>query len=198
MIRLIVLSIIALYTYNINCQIVINEVATSNGGSYYDEESKTPDWIELYNKASTAINISVWRIYDKPELSKSYILPDTIIPPKSFLIVHCSGNNRITRNNTIVRSSGFGIVHYSIYDEFSYFYLPTDDDFEMIVNLRSIKPSSFYDKAGLMFREELHPSSKYYGVFGQAKYLFKYRFLARTELEKFPDEFDCTIRTELS
>ena len=37
--------------------IQINEVVSSNGDSFYDEDGDTPDWIEIYNSSDELINL---------------------------------------------------------------------------------------------------------------------------------------------
>ena len=37
--------------------VVINEVCASNAGNILDEDFDDPDWIELYNRGDTAVNL---------------------------------------------------------------------------------------------------------------------------------------------
>jgi hypothetical protein len=40
----------------LNAQLIINEVASTNYNITQDEEGDYPDWIELYNAGPTAVN----------------------------------------------------------------------------------------------------------------------------------------------
>ncbi|MEX2603011.1 MAG: hypothetical protein WD361_02350 [Gracilimonas sp.] len=47
-------------------QIFVNEIVASNGQGLQDDDGDYPDWIELYNTTSFAINISGWIVkYDE-------------------------------------------------------------------------------------------------------------------------------------
>ena len=37
--------------------LIINESMSKNFNALYDEDNDTPDWIEIYNKADTSINV---------------------------------------------------------------------------------------------------------------------------------------------
>jgi len=48
------------------------------------------DWVELYNDATSAADISGWKIHDDhgPDYTQAYIFPvGTILPPKSYTIL---------------------------------------------------------------------------------------------------------------
>ena len=51
---------IILFSQNIQ----INELVSSNQGSYYDEDGDTPDWIEIYNPTSNTISLYNWGLSD--------------------------------------------------------------------------------------------------------------------------------------
>ncbi len=187
--RLFLILIVAVaFATDATSQIVINEVCSMNGGHYYDENNKSPDWIELYNNSDKSVNLKNWRIFDKNDYANAYVLPDTLMPPNSYLIVHCSGDSRVTRDNFIIRSSGYGIVDYFESDEFSYYYLPAADNFKFSVNIRALKAANVHDAAGLMFRESLTSKSAYYGIFGRIKTAFSYKFLWREEPNTKPQQ----------
>jgi hypothetical protein len=68
-------------------QLVINEVTPSNNGSFTDEYNSYPDWIELYNSGSTAININGYGLSDNITIPLKWTFPDITIPAHGYLIV---------------------------------------------------------------------------------------------------------------
>lgn len=72
-------------------KIIINEIQSSNGGTYADENGNTYDWIELYNGSSKDKDLTGYSLSDKNNQIK-WVFPDgTIIPSKGYLIVFLSG-----------------------------------------------------------------------------------------------------------
>ena len=47
-----------IFTFLLGQSVQINEVVSSNGSSFYDEDGDTPDWIELYNTTDQPIAVS--------------------------------------------------------------------------------------------------------------------------------------------
>ena len=46
--------------------VVLNEVCAENDGSLMDEDGASPDWIELYNNGSDAVDLGGWGLSDEP------------------------------------------------------------------------------------------------------------------------------------
>lgn len=68
--------------------IVINEIVTSNGESYRDDELGSPDWIELKNIGSAPVSLLGYRITDNiQKAEKAYVLPDVTLQPGGFLLL---------------------------------------------------------------------------------------------------------------
>ena len=42
----------------------INESMSKNFNALYDEDNDTPDWVEIYNKADTSINVENYSLSD--------------------------------------------------------------------------------------------------------------------------------------
>lgn len=82
---------------NLNAQVKINEYSVSNsilsgGTTFSDNLSNTPDWLELFNTGSSAVNIDGWNLSDNPSKLNKYAFPSgTSIPPGGFLRIWCSG-----------------------------------------------------------------------------------------------------------
>jgi hypothetical protein len=106
-----------------NNSIVINEVCASNDKSLLDEDYEASDWIELYNTTDSSINLKDWRIYDKNDFSKAWILPDTVIEAKSYLVLFASGKDRVSSGYYRIEAGGTGAVEWAYCDYFRFHYL---------------------------------------------------------------------------
>ena len=104
-----VLSLLLL-TSILNAQsVVINEVMSSNSSTIKDEDNDYPDWIELYNKADTNINLNQYSLSDDPSDSNKWIFPNVDLNSKSFLLVFASGKNKTSEQlhtNFKIKSCG--------------------------------------------------------------------------------------------
>ncbi len=80
------LTIIFFYTTPSFASIYINEVVASN--TTYEVEGEYPDWIELYNDDSTTADIGGWYMSDKKSKLKYQLPENTVIEPKSYLLIY--------------------------------------------------------------------------------------------------------------
>ncbi len=74
--------------------IIINEVMTKNVNFLFDENLDTPDWLEIYNKSSSDINLKNHFLSDDPGNPAKWNLPDKILPSNEFLLLFASGKDR--------------------------------------------------------------------------------------------------------
>ncbi len=78
-------------------QIVINEYSASNLRMFTDDFGKYEDWIELYNKSETPVDLSGWYLSDKNNKPKKWKLPNgTVLPPKGYFVFYASGRDLVT------------------------------------------------------------------------------------------------------
>ncbi len=83
-------------------KLVINEYLASNDASFYLAETDDfPDWIEIYNYGTAAVNIGGMYIsdtkndYKKSQISKTN--PElTTIPAGGFLVIYCDNKSQIS------------------------------------------------------------------------------------------------------
>jgi hypothetical protein len=80
--HIIILMIIGLFGFNMNGQIVINEINYKDAIGF-----ETKDWIELYNNGNTAVNISYWVFKDNDDLHEFIIPQGTVLNPNSYLVL---------------------------------------------------------------------------------------------------------------
>lgn len=78
-------------------QVVINEYSVSNLNSFPDNYGKYEDWIELYNKNVTAIDLSGFSLSDKQDNPLKWQFPaGTTIDAGGFLRVWASGRDEVS------------------------------------------------------------------------------------------------------
>lgn len=78
--------------------LVINEILASNIANLYDEDGDTPDWIELYNRDSFAIQLEGMGISDRKE--RRWIFPAYNLAPGEHALVYASDKNRSSEQIT--------------------------------------------------------------------------------------------------
>lgn len=81
--------------------LVISEFLASNSEILMDEDGEYSDWIEIYNSASTEINLIGWYLTDDISIPTKWIFPDIIISANEYLIVFASGKNRKAEKNKL-------------------------------------------------------------------------------------------------
>ena len=73
--------------------IIISEFMEKNRATIADEDGDFPDWIELYNADSHAVNLKDWRLSDEPD-KKGWKFPDVSIEPGEHLLVFASNKEK--------------------------------------------------------------------------------------------------------
>ena len=81
--------------------IELNEVMSSNKGSVPDETGAFPDWIEVYNNTDSKLDISGFGLTDKLISAAKWTFPEgSVLEPRGFLVVFCSGDPTRGRMHT--------------------------------------------------------------------------------------------------
>ena len=90
--------------------VVINELVSSNHTGLEDEDGDRPDWIELYNPGSAAINLAGYGISDEAKSPFKWRFPRRLLAAHGFLVVFASGKDRTnsTRLHTSFRLAAIG------------------------------------------------------------------------------------------
>ncbi|HUR47514.1 MAG TPA: lamin tail domain-containing protein, partial [Candidatus Saccharimonadales bacterium] len=94
--RLIAILLFLVCAASAPAQVIISEFEASNGSGLKDEDGAYSDWIELFNGATTNVNLNGWYLTDSAGSLSKWRFPATIMPPNSFLVVFASGKNRTT------------------------------------------------------------------------------------------------------
>jgi len=100
------------YTVEPNIQtnnLVITEFLAANvtTNGLADEDGEQQDWIEIYNRGTTAVNLANYSLSDDPELPGLWLFPARTLAPKSYLVVFASGKDRRATNNTTPLHTNF-------------------------------------------------------------------------------------------
>lgn len=143
--------------------IKITEILASNGRAGIDERGKTPDWIELGNTSNQPISLAEYRISDKSNFSKAFVLPDTVLQPGTRILIWASDYPDTVTRPAIIRGAAGEIGHWHSYDSFHFFSLPVNGDFTASIRLNNLNGCEM-SEAGLIIREENKPVSRYYGL----------------------------------
>ncbi|MDP3447653.1 MAG: lamin tail domain-containing protein [Eubacteriales bacterium] len=86
--------------------LVVNEVVSSNKRSLVDEALGTPDWIELYNAGTAAIDLSGYGISDNVRNLQKFVVPDgTILGAGEYLLLYAT-NARDDVTNPMITDFG--------------------------------------------------------------------------------------------
>ena len=67
-------------------KLVINEIMSSNSGSFVDEKGFLCDWIEMYNGYNESINLKNYGLSDTIDGRIKWLFPDIEIQSKDYLI----------------------------------------------------------------------------------------------------------------
>ena len=75
--------------------LVINEICASSITTLADEDGEYPDWIELHNTSSRAIDLSGYALSDSPDSLVKWRFPQgAVIKPNGYFVVFASGKDR--------------------------------------------------------------------------------------------------------
>lgn len=76
--------------------IVINEFLAANVSAtgLRDENGELQDWIELYNRGATVVNLQGWSLSNDEDINDEWTFPAVSISPGQYLVVFASGKDR--------------------------------------------------------------------------------------------------------
>ena len=94
------LAALGLFTRPLSAQpVFINEVVSFNDSGLADEDGNHPDWIEIFNGSSQAINLRGYGLSDDELKPFKWIVPLRVVPVGGFVIVFASGKDRTNSVN---------------------------------------------------------------------------------------------------
>ncbi len=95
--------------------VVINEFLAGNVSGLTDEDGDRPDWIELYNRGTNAVNLLGWSLTDDPNVPGKWLFPSKVLNPGEYLVVFASGKNRRAPTGTNRFHTNFRLDLYGEY-----------------------------------------------------------------------------------
>lgn len=87
--------------------VVINEILTENFSALRDEEGDAEDWIELYNRGGSTVNLAGWSLSVDREEEGQWVLPAITLPPGGYTYLWASGKDRVQTNGTFRSHTNF-------------------------------------------------------------------------------------------
>ena len=86
--------------------LVINEIVSSNKRSLVDDSLGTPDWIELYNTGSVALDLSGYGVSDNLRKLHKFVVPEgTTLGPGEYLVLYAT-NSTEDKTNPMITNFG--------------------------------------------------------------------------------------------
>jgi hypothetical protein len=74
--------------------LIINEFLAVNQNGLTDEDGDYSDWIEIYNRSDSAVNLAGWSLTTDPNQPQQWPFPDITLDSEDYLIVFASGKDR--------------------------------------------------------------------------------------------------------
>ncbi len=181
---IVILFIFSFYFNAFSQQVVINEVSSINSTAWTDEDYENPDWIELKNISTSDVNLKNYRISDKDNYEKAWILPDTVLKPNDIILISASDKAFNSSDKYVIEADGSGIVPGHDEDGLVFLYLEYQGDFVAEFDFTSMRNTGTFGAAGIMFKEELTDKAKYFGVYNLKRDRYTYGLMRRTETGK--------------
>jgi hypothetical protein len=75
-------------------QVVINEVLSSNSSVLADENGSYEDWVELFNRGASTVNLNGYGLSDDAAVPLKWTFPNVSIGAGQYLLIWCSDKNR--------------------------------------------------------------------------------------------------------
>ncbi len=82
--------------------VYISEVAAANPGLVSDENGDFPDWIEIHNPTSQAINLGGYMLTDNSANMDKFVFPDYTIKPGEYMVLFANGVEKVDTENRVI------------------------------------------------------------------------------------------------
>ena len=93
-----------------DCAVRISELMAENRACLADASGAFPDWIELYNGAAAAQDLSGFWLSDDPEQPRKWRIPEGVsVGAESCLLIFCDGGDGVTNGEV---HAGFSLSRY--------------------------------------------------------------------------------------
>lgn len=75
-------------------ELIITEFVAANKTGLVDEDGDHSDWIEIYNRSDSPVNLAGWALTNDPNQPQQWPFPDITLGSKEYMVVFASGKNR--------------------------------------------------------------------------------------------------------
>ena len=86
------------FTVYIDSPLKITEYMIDNRSVLYDEDGDYVDWVEFYNDSDEPFSLAQLYFSDNKANLRKWAFPDTVIEPRSYLVIYASGKDKVTQN----------------------------------------------------------------------------------------------------
>ena len=73
-------------------------LASSSSKVFQDANGNSPDWVEIHNTGTEPVSLKGLCLSDSTKQLDKFVFPDLILPANGYLLVLCSGEDRITED----------------------------------------------------------------------------------------------------
>lgn len=73
--------------------LVLNEINAANVSGLLDESGEASDWIEIWNRGGSAIDLAGWSLSDDDDLPDKWVFPSYILGANKYVVVFASAKN---------------------------------------------------------------------------------------------------------
>lgn len=91
---LLLLGVIQFIAAGKESDLIISEIMAANQTGLLDEDGDYSDWIELYNRSDTAVNLSGWSLTDDPNQMEKWPFPNITLDSGEYRVIFASGKDR--------------------------------------------------------------------------------------------------------
>lgn len=165
--KILVLFYFIFVNYLLNSQVLINEVSSVNYDVLIDDDNDRPDWIEIYNAGDFPVSLDGWKIFDRDNINNAWTFPNIELKAKERRLIYASGKNKTISNKFVLEAAGQGIFPHSRDDSYKFQYTELTGDFEFSVRVHTLRNAAEFGSTGVIVREDLTNTNRFYGVFSQ-------------------------------
>lgn len=88
-----IICLLLLFARDMPGQLIMNEMMASNASTLEDQFNEFPDWIEIYNAGSEAIQLENYWLSDDLSEPRKWNLPGMLLEPGAYYIIFASGRD---------------------------------------------------------------------------------------------------------
>ena len=79
----------------------LSEIMSENGSTLFSNTGDAPDWIEIENSGTTAVNLAKYSLLVESSINKIFVFPDVTLAPGEYLVVYAEGSDAATSGEAL-------------------------------------------------------------------------------------------------